>query len=121
MKAKHPDVAIRKTLEYKEYIGEFGIEDGGLLFGRVLGLRDSILTFEGHTPSELQRDLEEVIEEYLHDCQVDGVAPELSFKGSFNIRIGSDRHARLAKIALQENLTINKLVSNAIDEYLSRY
>lgn len=110
---------IRKTLAYKGYIGEFGIDDAGDLFGIVMDLKQNTLTFEGKTSELLERDFRDMLDEYLTDCAKDGVLPERPYKGSFNIRIGSERHALLARVAEERHTTINQLIVGAVDRVYS--
>ncbi len=83
---------MKKTIEYKGYIGEFDLDGYGGLYGRVIGLTKNILTFQGKNPDELQKDFEEMIDEYLKECKTDNIKPEVPFKGSFNVRVGTVRH-----------------------------
>ena len=110
---------IRKTLSYRGYMGEFGIDDAGDLFGKVMDLKHNVLTFEGKTPELLELDFRDMLDEYLADCAKDGVVPERPYKGSFNIRIGSERHALLARVAEERHTTINQLIVGAVDHVFS--
>ena len=110
---------IRKTLTYKGYIGEFGIDDSGDLFGKVMDLSHNVLTFEGKTPELLEMDFRDMLDEYLADCEKENIVPERPYKGSFNIRIGSERHSLLARVAKERNTTINQLIASAIDHAFS--
>ncbi|EHJ46533.1 hypothetical protein DFW101_0516 [Solidesulfovibrio carbinoliphilus subsp. oakridgensis] len=53
-------------LTYKGYCLECQ-DEGGLLHGRIAGIRDMV-TFHGQTPPELQRAFEEAVDDYLAVC-----------------------------------------------------
>lgn len=59
-----------KHLEYKGYTGsiEYSKEDD-LLYGKVLGIR-GLISYEGRTGKELEKDFKEVIDNYLTDCKI---------------------------------------------------
>ena len=118
MKKDVNEKKIEKEVEYKGYIGEFGIDEDAGLYGRVIGLRHTYLTFQGNTPAELKADFEDMINEYIDLCKKRNVEPEKPYKGSFNVRVGKQCHAQLAKIARQKNTSINNLVVEAINNYV---
>ena len=83
-----------KNLEYKSYVGsiEYSKEDD-LLYGEVLGIR-GLISYEGKTGQELEGDFKEAIDTYLTDCKQEGIEPEKSFKGSFNVRVSANLHKK---------------------------
>lgn len=40
------------------------------------------------------------------------------FKGSFNIRLGTDLHRRVALEAIQRGINLNSVVKEALEQYL---
>ena len=110
---------MNNIMEYKGYVGsvEFSEEDD-LLFGKVQGIR-SLISYEGNTVSELINDFHGAVEEYLESCLKDGTAPEIAYKGSFNVRIGSDLHKRAAIYAMSHHQSLNSFVEEAVKEKLS--
>ena len=56
-------------LEYKGYQGTIEIEDN-ILFGHVLGLKNTIISYEGNTINELKTDFQNGIDDYLENCQM---------------------------------------------------
>ena len=54
-------------LEYKGYQGTIEIEDN-ILFGHVLGLKNTIISYEGNTINELKTDFQNGIDDYLENC-----------------------------------------------------
>jgi predicted HicB family RNase H-like nuclease len=111
---------MRKLIEYNGYVAEFGLDSHNGLYGHVLGLKKSVITFEGETVDEMIADFHDVIEEYLSDCAEEHMMPEQPYKGSLNVRIGHERHRMLAQAADAQQTSINKLIVQAIDEYCGK-
>ena len=110
---------MNNTMEYKGYVGsvEFS-ESDGLLFGKVQGIR-SLISYEGTTVTELISDFHGAVDDYLALCEEEGTKPEIAYKGSFNIRIGSERHKRAAIYAAAHQQTLNAFIAEAVDEKLA--
>lgn len=109
---------MKNCLEYKGYIGsvEYSDEDN-CLFGKVLGIR-SLILFEGQSVEELRKSFEYMVDEYLNDCKNEGIEPEKPYKGSLNVRIGSDTHRILAEQAQAKDVTINSYIKEILDNYI---
>lgn len=105
-----------KHLEYKGYKGtiEYSKEDE-LLFGRVLGIR-GLISYEGKTGNELEKDFKEAIDNYLDHCKNSGTSPEKPFKGSFNVRISPELHQQAALLAMEEKISLNNFVAESIKD-----
>ena len=86
--------------------------------GTVLGIKDS-LNFQGRTVDELKKAFHESIDNYLDLCKKIGKAPEKEYSGTFNIRISSELHRKAALLAEAENVSLNRIITRAIDKYLS--
>ena len=101
-------------LNYKGYVGSVEFSEIDEVFhGKVLGIR-SLISFEGDSVKSLVKDFHESVDEYLEFCADNNIKPEQPFKGSFNIRIGSELHRQAALFALARGLSLNTLVTNAI-------
>jgi len=105
-----------KNLEYKGYTGsiEYSREDGQL-YGKVLGIR-GLISYEGDTGKKLEVDFMDAIDAYLADCKQNRIAPEKSFKGSFNVRVSPSLHRKAALLAMEENSSLNSFVAESIRE-----
>lgn len=70
------EAALKKTLEYKGYIGtiEYSEEDAAF-FGKVTGIQ-ALLSYEGCDETSLVADFHNVIDEYLEMCRERGLVPE---------------------------------------------
>lgn len=110
---------MRFTMEYRGYVGsvEFSEEDC-VLFGKVLGIR-SLISYEGETAKELLEDFHGAVDDYLATCEKEGVEPEVAYKGSFNVRIGSELHRRAAVYALTHSQSMNSFIEEAVREKLN--
>lgn len=109
---------MKKMLNYKGYYGtiEYSLEDQ-VLYGEVVGI-NGLLSYEGNTLKELEDDFRGVIDEYLEDCKAEGITPQKSYKGTFNVRISPELHRDLALIADEKGETLNKLVGQALNNYV---
>lgn len=107
-------------LKHKGYNGtvEYSDEDK-ILYGQVVGIR-SLISYEGHSVEELENDFKEAVNDYLIECAEEGNEPEKPFKGSFNVRIGSEVHSMIASQALKLNISLNQFVKDAILERLNK-
>lgn len=106
---------MNKHLEYKGYIGtvEYSSEDE-LLFGKVQFV-DSLLAYDGKTVEEIKSAFQETIDSYLEFCKSTGKSPEKSCSGTFNVRVGSDLHKKVAKEAFSQGLGLNEFTVKALE------
>jgi predicted HicB family RNase H-like nuclease len=108
-------------LHYKGYYGsiEASPEDN-ILYGKLQFIQ-ALVNYEGTTVAELKAAFEEAVDDYLTHCKDTGVEPEKPFKGSFNVRVGQERHARVMLYVKQHKLkSLNDFVTQAIDHELER-
>ncbi|MFY9348536.1 MAG: type II toxin-antitoxin system HicB family antitoxin [Orrella sp.] len=106
-------------LFHKGYYGsiEPSLSDG-VLRGRALFINQDV-TYEALTVSELQPAFEAAILQYLKSCEADKRAPERPFRGQFNVRVAPGLHKSAALRAQQEKTSLNTVVVNALQHYLS--
>jgi hicB family protein len=103
-------------LEYKGYHAKVSFdEEDGLFIGEVFGINDS-LNFHGRSVDELTEAFHNSIDNYLDACAKFHRSPDKEFKGSFNIRIPSDLHRRLALEAAKKNLSLNQFIKNTLTQ-----
>ena len=109
---------MRNTMQYKGYVGsvEFSEEDG-IFFGKVLGIR-SLISYDGKNAQELVGDFHGAVDDYIAMCVAEGITPEKAYKGSFNVRIPAEMHKQAAFCALQNNISLNKIVEQALQRFL---
>ncbi len=106
------------NLNYGGYKGsiEPSLEDN-CLHGRILFI-DDIVTYEGNTLDELYSAFRESVDYYLEHCKKVGKTPNKSYSGTFNVRVGEERHKKIAKRAYMDGIGINELVNKAMDNFL---
>ncbi|WP_041619215.1 type II toxin-antitoxin system HicB family antitoxin [Stanieria cyanosphaera] len=112
---------MKNLMEYKGYLGSVDYNDEDKIFyGRVEYIR-SLISYEGHDVESLRNSFQEAVDDYLELVRNQNIEPEQSFKGSFKIRTGSNLHRRAVIVAKQKGINLNKLVNEALEEYLKNY
>lgn len=110
---------MKDMMEYKGYLGSvhYSSEDD-ILYGKIEGIR-GLINYEGETVQELKKAFIEAVDDYLETCQELSQEPEKPFKGSFNVRVGSELHKKLALIAEEQNKSINSIVIEALKKQVA--
>lgn len=109
---------MSSMMEYKGYHAkvEYDAEDK-IFIGEVFGIVDS-LNFHGTTVEELEEMFHQSIENYLSICEQCGKIPDKEFKGTFNVRISTELHRKVALEAAKQGVTLNQYVAKAIEKSL---
>ena len=106
-------------LHYRDYVGSVEFSETDSVFhGKVVGIK-SLISFEGDSVDTLVKDFHHAVDEYFEFCAETGKQPEKPFKGSFNIRIGTDLHRKAALAASTQGMSLNSLVEKAIRQTIS--
>lgn len=109
---------MNDMMEYKDYIASVRYSDEDEVFyGKVAYIR-SLISFEAENVADLKANFQEAIDDYLNLCQEQGIEPEKPFKGSFNVRVGSQLHRQAVLFSQQNGINLNQLVTNALESYL---
>jgi predicted HicB family RNase H-like nuclease len=109
---------MNELLEYAGYIGSAEVDsENGVLVGRLLFIRDAI-GYEADTVPALVSAFREAVDDYLAACKEDGTEPDVPCKGSFNVRVGPERHRKAAIAARNADVSLNDFVAKAIDNAL---
>ncbi|MBR0350718.1 MAG: type II toxin-antitoxin system HicB family antitoxin [Clostridia bacterium] len=110
---------MENIMEYKGYFARIKYSDeDGCFFGKVEGLKNSLISFEGNSVKELKKDFKNAIDEHLKMCKELNIDPERQCKGSLNVRLGSELHTKAKMKSLEEHISINELIKNAVAAYL---
>ena len=103
-------------LKHKGYSGAVEFDAQQRIFhGRVLGLLD-VLSFQGGSVEEQERDFRETIDEYLDFCRRMGKQPDKPFSGRFMVRLGPGLHRQAAIAANAEGKSLNAWVAEKLGE-----
>ena len=101
-------------MKYKGYTGQVEFdEDSGILFGRVIGLRD-VITFEADSGAEVTQAFQDSVDDYLAFCAERGESPERPYSGQFVLRVDPQLHRELVNTAQANNTSLNALIEGIL-------
>ena len=107
---------MKNTLKYKGYTGTVVFDSDDRIFhGRLMGITDMI-TFEGASVGDLERDFRSAVDEYLKTCKRIGREPEKPFSGRFMLRVPSELHCAIAPSAKKEPKSINAWIAEICEQ-----
>ena len=107
-------------LDYKGYHAEVEYRpDDGLLFGRVLGVRDTVV-FEAETAASVRTAFEGAVGDTLASCADTGEDPDRPFSGRSDVRLPPDLHRAAAVAAEAEAEGLNHFVRTAVAREVER-
>ena len=110
---------MKNIMKYKGYWAEIKYSDEDECFcGVIEGLKKDSISFEGDTVKELKEDFKDSIDDYLEFCRQNNLQPEKQCKGSLNVRLGAELHNKAKMKSIEENISINELIKNAVSAYL---
>jgi predicted HicB family RNase H-like nuclease len=109
-------------LNHKGYIGRMEVdEEAGIIFGRVLDIRD-VVTFKGETVAEAKQAFQDSVDDYLAFCEELNQEPDKPFSGKLPFRTTPERHRQLFLAATKSGKSINawmdEVLSKAADEMI---
>ena len=109
-----------KLLKYKGYHGtvEYSLTDK-VLYGKVLGVH-SLISYEGETISELEKDFRGAIDDYLEMCAKHHENPEVTYSGTFNVRIPAALHEGVAIYSAANHQSLNASVEEALKNLVNK-
>lgn len=109
---------MKDMMEYKGFSGSVHYNDEDQVFyGKVEFIR-SLVTYEGTDVKSLKENFKESVDDYLELCTQQGKKPEIPFKGTFNVRVGSYLHRRATLYAQEHQTTLNTVIKEALEEHL---
>ena len=109
---------MKNMLSYKGLSAHIEFDpDDNIFFGRVLGVKD-IIGFHGETVKELTSDFHNACNHYINDCRQRGEEPNKIYSGKLTLRIPPETHANIAVVAAQTGKSINKWVSEALEQVM---
>lgn len=102
------------TMSHKGYTARVEYDErDNILVGRILGIR-SIISFHGQTVSELRSEFELAVEDYLADCESEGVQPERPASGKLLLRVPPEVHGRALIAAQAAGKSLNQWATEVL-------
>ena len=77
-----------------------------------------MITFQGTTVDEVEKEFHASVDDYLECCKEDGVEPEKPYSGNFTIRFTPELHQKLAIGAKSLGMSINGFVEKSVKDEL---
>ncbi|SAH93494.1 Uncharacterized protein encoded in hypervariable junctions of pilus gene clusters [Bordetella ansorpii] len=110
---------MNNLLHYKGFHGSvsYSAEDE-CLFGKIEFIKD-LITFEAEDVAQIRPAFQRAVDDYLAHCERTGTQPDVPYKGSFNVRVSPQTHRLAAIEAKRRGVSLNELVSQAIDALLA--
>ena len=103
------------TMMYNGYLGSVNYSDKDQVFyGKIEGI-NGLVNFEGESVRELTEAFHEAVDDYLAYCENEGITPDKSYTGVLNVRLTPAIHRQIAMLALQEGISINAYIKNAVE------
>lgn len=103
------------TMNHKGYTARIEFDERDNLFvGRILGLR-AIISFHGQTVKELRKEFEHAINDYLAECEENGVSPEKPASGRLLLRLSPEIHGRAIVVAQSSGKSLNQWVTETLE------
>lgn len=107
-------MANQQELTHEGFTGsiEVSVEDD-CLHGRIQFI-DDLITYEGNTILEIKSAFNNAVARYLEHCKKIGKSPNKPYSGTFNVRTGPELHRLAAQKATSKGISLNQLVTQAI-------
>jgi predicted HicB family RNase H-like nuclease len=103
------------TMTYQGYTARVEYDErDNILVGRILGIR-SIISFHGETVDELRAEFELAVDDYLADCQQQGIDPEKPASGKLLLRIPPEVHGRAIVAAQAAGKSLNQWATEVLE------
>lgn len=107
------------TMIYKGYVGEVEYDDECKIFsGSVINTK-TVITFQGTSVEELNKEFQLSVDDYLDWCKQDGIVPEKPYSGKLNVRLNPNTHQRAAIKAKTMGISLNRFIEKSIEDELS--
>lgn len=104
-----------KALRYKDYTGSIEYsKDDACYYGKVQGLLEDCITYEGETPEALEQDFHASVDYYLTTCAENGIVPRKPCSGTLSLHLTPDEHSRVVQLARKAGTSVNAYVRSAL-------
>ena len=107
---------MKNAMTFKGYAARIGYDaQDRIFFGRLAGIRD-IIVFHGETVDELEAAFKEAVDDYLATCAKLGEEPNKPYSDKLTLRIPPSVHAAIATAAETSGKSLNKWVTDILDQ-----
>jgi predicted HicB family RNase H-like nuclease len=111
---------MKDMMHYKDYYGSVHFDDDELIFhGKVEFIR-ALVNYEATNAKGLRKAFEEAVDDYINLCKEQETEPETPFKGSLNVRLGSDLHRKVAIVAARNHTSVNKFITDTLSKFVNQ-
>jgi predicted HicB family RNase H-like nuclease len=108
-------------ISYKNYYGSVKFDqEQEVFYGKIEFIKD-LVTFEASDAKAIIPSFHEAVDDYIESCKYLNKKPDISFKGSFNVRISPDLHKKLSMYSISNQDTINNVVKSALKAFLDHH
>ena len=105
-------------LNYKGYIGQVEFDDENRIFtGSVINTR-AVITFQGSSVNEIEKEFKNSVEDYIEWCKEDGIDPEKPYSGNFSVRFTPELHQQIAIYAKILGMSLNSFIEKSVKDEL---
>ncbi len=107
---------MNNLIKYKGYYGSVEFDEESMVFyGQVQFIR-GLISYEAENAKELIDSFHNAVSEYLEDCKVRDIEPEKAFRGTLNVRLGTDLHEKVAIAATSMGTSINDFIKQTLNK-----
>jgi predicted HicB family RNase H-like nuclease len=104
------------AMNYNGYTAKIEFDERDSIFvGRLLGMR-TMISFHGDTVVELRQAFESAVNEFLADCEEQGVKPEKPASGKLMLRVSPEIHGAALVAAQASGKSLNQWASEVLRE-----
>lgn len=104
-------------MKYKEYLAEVSVdEEANIFHGEVSNIRD-VVTFQGSSLEELQKEFAASIEDYLAFCKERGEEPDRVFSGKLLLRMTPQEHKEFFVEAQKTHKSLNAWILDSLKSH----
>lgn len=105
-------------MNYKGYIGQVEYDNENRIFSGIVINTRTVITFQGSSVDELEREFKNSVDDYIEWCKKDGVQPEKPYSGNFRVRFTPQLHQQAVVGAKILGTSLNGFVEKSVKDEL---
>ena len=104
------------TMSHKGYTARVEFDERDDIFvGRILGIR-TMISFHGQTVTELRREFQAAVDDYVRECKEKGLKPEKPASGKLLLRVPPEVHGAALVAAQAVGKSLNQWATELLQE-----